>query len=152
MTDSAQEKEYGVADPAAEAGNTNHSEPQDNDGSEKEYIEVNAHRHGSSQSGSDEEANDKEKRPVMDRSKSYATNTSEITRTESHVTTVAPPRPWYKKINPLRWSKAPPVPKERTVSREYTASFLSLVYFMWMSPLMSASTSTPSNYENANWK
>lgn len=141
MTDPAQEKEYGVADPAAEAENTNHSEPQDNDGSEKEYIEVNANRHGSNQSESDEGANEKEDRRAMHRSKSYATNTSEITRTESHVTTVAPPQPWYRKINPLRWSKPPPVPKERTMSREYTASFLSLVYFMWMSPLMSVSIS-----------
>jgi ATP-binding cassette subfamily C (CFTR/MRP) protein 1 len=143
MTDPAHEKEYRVVDPAAEAENTNHEEPQDNDDSEKEYIEINTSRHGSSQSGSDGEVNEKGRRPVMDRSKSYATNTSEITRTESHVTTVAPPQPWYRKINPLRWSKIPSVPRERTVSREYNASFLSQVYFMWVSPLMSASISTP---------
>ncbi|KIW17671.1 hypothetical protein PV08_04866 [Exophiala spinifera] len=44
-------------------------------------------------------------------------------------------RPWHHRINPLR-GKPPPVPEERTVSREYTASFLSLLTFQWMNPLM----------------
>ncbi|KAJ5928698.1 ABC transporter integral membrane type 1 [Penicillium verhagenii] len=43
---------------------------------------------------------------------------------------------WHKRLNPLRWSTPPPVPEERTVSKEYGASFLSVVYFQWMSPLM----------------
>ncbi|KAL3470334.1 P-loop containing nucleoside triphosphate hydrolase protein [Aspergillus californicus] len=41
-----------------------------------------------------------------------------------------------KYLNPLRLQKVPPVPKERSVSREHGASFFSLVYFQWMSPLM----------------
>jgi ATP-binding cassette subfamily C (CFTR/MRP) protein 1 len=43
---------------------------------------------------------------------------------------------WYKRLNPLKRSKKPPVPKERTVSREYGASFFSLLTFHWMAPLM----------------
>ncbi|KAI9375909.1 P-loop containing nucleoside triphosphate hydrolase protein [Aspergillus egyptiacus] len=45
---------------------------------------------------------------------------------------------WYRRLtlNPLRLQKIPPVPEQRSVSREYGASFLSLVYFQWMSPLM----------------
>ncbi|KAL4866980.1 hypothetical protein BDV12DRAFT_128663 [Aspergillus spectabilis] len=45
---------------------------------------------------------------------------------------------WYRRIsiNPLRLQKIPPVPEQRSVSKEYGASFLSLVSFQWMSPLM----------------
>jgi hypothetical protein len=47
-------------------------------------------------------------------------------------------RKWYRRwnLNPLRLQKIPPVPAERSVSREHGASFLSLAYFQWMSPLM----------------
>lgn len=48
-------------------------------------------------------------------------------------------RPWYKKLNPLRWGAIPPVPAERGISREYGASFLSHLTFNWMSPLMTVS-------------
>lgn len=43
---------------------------------------------------------------------------------------------WYRKLNPLRLQKIPPVPKERTVSREYGANFFSIITFQWMAPLM----------------
>ncbi|KAJ5721310.1 uncharacterized protein N7483_009244 [Penicillium malachiteum] len=43
---------------------------------------------------------------------------------------------WYKRLNPLRWQAPPPVPEERTISREHDAGFFSTVYFQWMSPLM----------------
>ncbi|KAL9112429.1 MAG: hypothetical protein Q9227_003271 [Pyrenula ochraceoflavens] len=45
-------------------------------------------------------------------------------------------KPWYKKLNPLKRRKKPPVPAERSVSREYSAGFLSLLTFQWMNPLM----------------
>ncbi|KIN03816.1 hypothetical protein OIDMADRAFT_193722 [Oidiodendron maius Zn] len=45
-------------------------------------------------------------------------------------------KPWYKNPNPLRWGKIPPVPEVRTMSREYNAPFLSLVYFQWIAPIM----------------
>lgn len=47
---------------------------------------------------------------------------------------------WYRKLNPLRWQEAPPVPEERTPSREHGAPFLSVVTFQWMSPLMRVSS------------
>ena len=43
---------------------------------------------------------------------------------------------WYRRLNPLRLQKTPPVPTERSVSREHGASFFSIIYFQWMSPLM----------------
>ncbi|KAL4880304.1 P-loop containing nucleoside triphosphate hydrolase protein [Aspergillus karnatakaensis] len=47
-------------------------------------------------------------------------------------------RKWYRRltINPLRLQKAPPVPEERSVSREHGASIISLATFQWMAPLM----------------
>lgn len=46
---------------------------------------------------------------------------------------------WYKRLNPLKWGEKPPVPEERTVSREYGASFLSMLTFQWMAPIMRVS-------------
>lgn len=77
-----------------------------------------------------------EKRPEAERLRSYATNTSGVTRTESHVETVAPQKPWFMKVNPLRWGGIPAVPESRGPSREHTAGFFSLVYFQWIAPLM----------------
>ena len=75
--------------------------------------------------------------------------TLETTRTMTNATTLSTipsesqpvvdkkKKPWYKRLNPLKRSIKPPVPKERTVSREYNAGFLSLLTFQWMAPLMS---------------
>lgn len=44
---------------------------------------------------------------------------------------------WYRKLNPLRWQKIPPVPAERAaVTEEYGANIFSIITFRWMSPLM----------------
>jgi hypothetical protein len=82
-----------------------------------------------SESAPDEEKTGLEPAPTC------ATTASAVTRPESQ----APPKkkPWYKTPNPLRWGKIPPVPEARTVSREYNAPFLSLVYFQWIAPIMS---------------
>lgn len=45
-------------------------------------------------------------------------------------------KPWYRRLNPLRRGQPPPVPEERIVSREYNASFLSIVLFHWITPIM----------------
>ncbi|KAK2746674.1 hypothetical protein FQN57_003018 [Myotisia sp. PD_48] len=47
-----------------------------------------------------------------------------------------PKLPWRKRLNPLRLRKPPPVPTERSISREYDAGILSKMTFQWMSPLM----------------
>lgn len=140
--DAAQE-EYRPAtsnDPAAATQNPNHDEPLDSDAYEKEYIEIRAHSHASGQNSS--EANHKslgldEKRPQIDRTKSHATTTSAFSGTGSHIDGPEKDKPWHKKLNPLRWGQAPPVPETRGESREYTASFLSLVYFSWINHIMS---------------
>ncbi|KAL4963701.1 ATP-binding cassette transporter YOR1 [Aspergillus stella-maris] len=58
--------------------------------------------------------------------------------TSAETTECADPKPHHQRrsLNPLRLQKIPPVPAERSASREYGASFLSLAYFQWMSPLM----------------
>ena len=50
--------------------------------------------------------------------------------------------PWHHRWNPLR-RNPPPIPEERIVSREYNASFLSLVTFQWMNPLMTTGYKRP---------
>ena len=49
---------------------------------------------------------------------------------------------WLQKMNFLR-RNPPPVPEERTVSREYTAGFLSMLTFQWMNPLMTTGYKRP---------
>jgi ATP-binding cassette subfamily C (CFTR/MRP) protein 1 len=138
------EKEFEGAlaeDPAVAAENTNHEEPLDEDNDEneeKEYVQIATH--GGSGSGSDLGIEKKYQQPDVSRTKSYATDASVVTGTESHVE--EPKKSWYKQLNPMRWGEIPPVPETRGVSKEYTASFLSLVYFQWMSPVMAASTLT----------
>jgi hypothetical protein len=73
-----------------------------------------------------------------------AVTSASLATTMTRVTTVQPPeeekkKPWHKKLNPLRWGSPPPVPKEKIVSREYQASFLSMLTFQWMAPLMTVS-------------
>ncbi|CAG8039885.1 unnamed protein product [Penicillium nalgiovense] len=43
---------------------------------------------------------------------------------------------WYRRLNPLRLQRIPPVPTGRSVSHEHGASFFSIISFQWMSPLM----------------
>jgi ATP-binding cassette, subfamily C (CFTR/MRP), member 1 len=76
--------------------------------------------------------------------KSYATDASAATGATGLTTTtttagVQAKKPWYKNLNPLRWRPPPPVPKERTPSREHKAGFWSQVTFQWMAPLMNVS-------------
>lgn len=56
--------------------------------------------------------------------------------TKSTASQKQPPGKWYRKLNPLRWRKIPPVPAERTVCREYGANIFSIITFQWMGPLM----------------
>ncbi len=134
MAGTGQEKEYGSADPVGAAATTHHDEPLDVDGKVDDYINITTYgepsSHASSETGDEKDGEkENEKRPNIDRTKSYATTTSVVTKTDSHVDVQVEKKPWYKQVNPLRWGKTPPVPETRKVSREYHASFLSLVYF-----------------------
>lgn len=73
------------------------------------------------------------------RTKSSATDASATSAAASGPGLRQEPKPWYKKLNPLRWGGIPPVPAERTVSREYKAGFFSVLTFQWMAPLMNVS-------------
>ncbi|KAL9099125.1 MAG: hypothetical protein Q9163_005332 [Psora crenata] len=78
-----------------------------------------------------------------------ATRTLTTTTTNSTLTIHSAPatpemrKPWHKRLNPLKRSTKPPVPKERSISREYSASFLSLLTFQWMAPIMSVGYQRP---------
>lgn len=47
---------------------------------------------------------------------------------------------WLYKLNPFRQGSVPPVPKEKLVTKEYNAGFISRLYFHWMTPLMAATS------------
>ncbi|TVY33255.1 Multidrug resistance protein [Lachnellula subtilissima] len=130
MADSGHEKELRSADPAGAGETTNHDEPLDVDNEEKDYVEVATYREPSSH-------DEKELQPGMDRARSYATTGSAVIRAVSPVDMPRQKKPWYKKVNPLKWGGVPPVPETRGVSREYNAPFLSMVYFQWVAPMMS---------------
>lgn len=75
-------------------------------------------------------------REEIKRTQSYATDASVLTRTTTRQSVPAAKKPWYKTPNPLRWGAIPPIPEKRQPSREYTASWWSLLTFQWMAPLM----------------
>jgi hypothetical protein len=47
-----------------------------------------------------------------------------------------PERKWYRRLGTLKQWPRPPIPEERRVSREHTASILSVLTFQWIAPLM----------------
>lgn len=120
-----QEKEYGSTDPVGAVNETHSSEPVATEplqyvGSESDLSSSN---HKQKEEG---------------RTEVHRTVTA--TTTASTLSVELQPkgkRPWYKRLHPLKRSTKPPIPKERSVSREYGASFLSLLTFQWMAPLMS---------------
>jgi hypothetical protein len=73
------------------------------------------------------------------RTSSISTSDRSIEQDASEKGTGAQKRKWYRKLNPLRLRKIPPVPEERSVSHEYGANILSVILFQWMSPLMNVS-------------
>ncbi|KAM3075602.1 ATP-binding cassette transporter yor1 [Clarireedia jacksonii] len=149
-------------DPAVEFEDTNHEEPRDEDGSDKEYLEkhgeLSTHRNsletadgekeymeisGNPSSQSSNGDINREKRPEIKQTKSYATTASALSITDSNPNHQTVHKPWYKQPNPLRWGEIPPVPETRAPSREHTASFFSLLYFQWMAPIMSVGYQRP---------
>jgi hypothetical protein len=142
MADTGLEKDLEPRDPAGAVLPTSNAEPLDVDNEEKDMIEISAHGDSSSHGSSEKDFDEKEKRPAIDRSKSYATTTS-VARTDSNVDAPPQKKGWYKNLNPLKWGGVPPVPETRGVCREYNAPFLSLVYFQWIAPLMSVRNPAP---------
>ena len=128
-----QEKEYASTDPVGAAHHTNASEP----------VAAEPLRYvGSDSDISSSEQEKKETRLDVKRTLTTTTTTSSmIAETRDAEPQKRPP--WYKRLNPLKRSNKPPVPKERRISREYGAPFLSLLTFQWMAPLMSTGYQRP---------
>ena len=127
-----QEKEYGSTDPVGAVNETNTTEPV----APQDLRIVDS----TSISSSDDEK--KEEGLGATRTLSRITTTSSYT-VEPEQPQDRPPKPWYKRLNPLKRRIKPPVPKERTVSREYGANFFSLLTFQWMAPLMTKGYQRP---------
>lgn len=86
-------------------------------------------------SRSSDQEEDAPKEPLA-ATRSYATDASVTT---SHAAIQHESKPWYKKVNPMRWGGIPEIPKERIISKEYQAGFFSRLTFQWMNPLMTVS-------------
>lgn len=138
MADSRDVDVYKTADPVGGANSTNRGEPLATEDEQDEVRESDEKHAGFTETKSAAEA-----RPAIgERLTSYATSASGASAiTASHVELKQ--KPWYKTPNPLKWGTIPAVPTERTVSREVTAGFFSLLTFQWMAPVMSVSTSWP---------
>ncbi|KAG8533135.1 uncharacterized protein KY384_001918 [Bacidia gigantensis] len=92
----------------------------------------------------DEKRREKEGTEIPHARRTLTTTTTTSTLTvESAAPVTRDHKSWYKRLNPLKRSAKPSIPKERTVSREYTATFLSLATFQWMAPLMSKGYQRP---------
>ncbi len=132
MEGKGEEKEFQSTDPIGAANATNSSEPIATE--PLQYVGTD----------SDLSISDPEKSPAKNVRRITARTTSNAAaselssqddETKSTDQTWAK-KAWYKRLNPLKSSRKPPVPKERSVSREYGASFFSLLTFQWMAPLM----------------
>ena len=136
------EKDHPPTQSSTTTHNTDRGQPLPENRKEKYSIDLTPLKDDSrSLRSRSESVQDEEKRTGLEKAQTYATTASAVTESESHVEIKK--KPWYKNLNPLRWGPIPPVPEVRTVSREYNAPFLSLVYFQWIAPMMSVSTSAP---------
>ena len=128
-----QEKEYASTDPVGAAHATNTSEPVATE--PLQYVGSDSDLSSSGQ---------EKKQPHLDADRVLTTTTTSSSFTvDSGIAEPQKKKPWYKRLNPLKRSIKPPVPKERKVSREYGAPFLSLLTFQWMAPLMSTGYQRP---------
>ena len=133
------EQERASTDPEGAANSLTPSEPVATE--PLQYVAFDSES-SSSHHADPEKDPEKHSRPRAQRTVTNATSISALT-TETRSTAVKRRKPWYKRLNPLKWGPKPPVPKERIVSREYHAGFLSLLTFQWMSPLMTVGYRRP---------
>ncbi|KAK5132543.1 hypothetical protein LTR08_008860 [Meristemomyces frigidus] len=90
--------------------------------------------------------NGKTQRPPVARTASTWTSTTGTSNATSIAEAEAQSprkRTWSEKLNPLKHKTLPPIPQERGVSREWHASFFSMLTFQWMAPLMSVGYQRP---------
>ena len=128
-----QENEYASTDPVGAAHATNTSEPVATE--PLQYVGSDSDLSSSGQ---------EKKQPHLDADRVLTTTTTTSSFTvDSGIAEPQMEKPWYKRLNPLKRSIKPPVPKERKISREYGAPFLSLLTFQWIAHLMSTSNKRP---------
>ena len=80
---------------------------------------------------------------VLEKVVSTATDASGLSTIPSKPEEPYKKQSWYRRLNPLRRGRPPPVPKERIVCREHNANFFSLLIFQWINPLMTAGYRRP---------
>ncbi|KAL9061737.1 MAG: hypothetical protein Q9206_000360 [Seirophora lacunosa] len=127
-----QEKELASTDPVGAAAATNTEEP----------VATEPLQAVVSDSDSSSDAAEKKERPFANRTLTTTTTRSSVTvdsKTDETTTT----KPWYRRLNPLKRRTPPPLPKERLVSREYSAGLLSRLTWQWMAPIMHAGYQRP---------
>lgn len=141
MADHGEEKETQASKAVADS-NAIRIQSTSESGSESGNAAHLNEKHGDDieriESRSDQE-DDTPKEPLA-ATRSYATDAS-VATTSAAVRYAE--KPWYKKLNPMRWGAIPEIPKERIVSREYQAGFFSRLTFQWMNPLMTAGYKRP---------
>ncbi|KAF9692397.1 hypothetical protein EKO04_009468 [Ascochyta lentis] len=120
------EKDIGLGEPQAAAQNPTEYEPI--------KTEPSAH---------DPEA-DAKRRQSLSRLDSTTSAASDFSDSETSTrSSIRKKKKFYKRLNPLKWGPKPPIPKEREVCPEYTASLLSRISFQWMQPLMATGYKRP---------
>lgn len=92
-------------------------------------------QYAASESGLSSSDPEKQAQPGPTRVVTQTTTASSLT-VESRSPQSKSDKPWFKKLNPFKSRRTSPIPKQRTVSREYGASLLSKLIFQWMGPLM----------------
>ncbi|KAF2003407.1 hypothetical protein P154DRAFT_543812 [Amniculicola lignicola CBS 123094] len=84
-----------------------------------------------------------EKRGNLSRLQSSTSAYSEASSVISSAKSSKKRKIWYKRMNPLKWGKKPPVPKKREICPEYGAGWFSRTTFQWMGPLMTVGYQRP---------
>lgn len=131
------EKELKVPDPMAAAVEPDTEEPPENQSmsDESPLPEKKDEAGDEIEEADDDEEGEESGRPNLALTKSYATDTSAATAAVDFNEEYSK-RPWYRKLNPLRWGGIRPIPEESIVCREYKAGFFSQLIFNWMTPFM----------------
>ena len=140
--DGRHEREYRATDPVGAVNQTNSTEPVASEPLQEVVSESGSSSSDTEKKSDGEETEDDGSRPEATRTVTATTLNSTLT-VDSSDDVVPKKKPWYKRLNPLKRSVKPPVPKERKVSRESGASFLSLLTFQWMAPIMSVGYQRP---------
>jgi len=136
LDENEKEKDFGLVDPQAAAENPTEYEPIRTEPTEKD-VEKTGDGHSA--------------RGRLARLQSSTSAYSEASDSESNATrSIRKRKPFYKRLNFLK-NNPPPIPKERDVCPEYTASFFSRLSWQWMQPLMRVGYKRPLE-KNDIWK